>query len=169
MNRIIIGAVTQAVGLKGEVRVKSFAGDPSRFKKVGKVYLKKGHGELKPYNVESCVIRKNMPVVKLEFVDDRDAAERLRGSEIYMDEAELEELPEDEFYVKDLIGLKAIDFDSGEEIGEVVNVLTDRPQDIYVIKRPEGEEIMVPAVDAFIKEIDLKAGFVAIRPIEGLV
>ena len=84
-----------------------------------------------------------------------------------MTEDELRKLPDDEFYVRDLIGMDV--FCRGEKIGRVKDVLTDRPQDLYVISLIGGDEAMIPAVKEFIKSVDIKTGKIDVELIEGMI
>lgn len=172
MSKVELGIVTGAVGIKGDVKVKSFAEDPVRFKKIENVSLIKGKQETLK-KIESCRINGGKVTVRFSDITDRDAAERLRGYTVYMDESELPELPEGSFYVRDLIGMNVVK-DSGEELGVVKDVLTDRPQDIYVVE-PRDEsgngkagDLLIPAVDEFIKEIDMDNGVIKVHLIEGM-
>ena len=151
MEKIIIGKITGAVGLKGEVKIYSYSGDPKRFEKTKTVTVKNTE-----MTVEKVRYRKNLVVVKFRGVNDRDAAERLRGNEVFMDESELEEKDDGSVYIRDMI-------------------LTDRPQDLYVVKRAGREknggkqDFYIPAVDAFVKDIDTERGVMTVELIEGMM
>ncbi len=164
MEKILIGKVTSAVGLKGEVRVYSYAETPDRFQTLERIWIDKDEHE-----IERARTQKNMAVVKFSGIDDRDGAERLRGRSIYMADSDLEELEEGAYYIRDLIGLSVIDEDTGRTVGKVKDILTDRPQDIYVISREGGGEAMLPGVKSFIREIDLEAGTIMVHLIEGML
>ena len=86
---------------------------------------------------------------------------------VYITEEDLEELPEGMYYVKDLIGLKVVDTGSYGEIGTVKDVLQNTSQDVYVVKTPSGREIMIPAVEEFIKDIDIEGGVLTVALIPG--
>lgn len=172
MKDVEIGMITSPVGIKGEVKVKSYAEDPSRFKKIKNVGIRPGHVregcEMAEYEIERARISGGMVVLKLAGVDDRDKAERLRQAAVFMDSDDLPDLPEGEHYIRDLLGLDVVAFESGEKLGTLSDVLTDRPQDIFVVKREDGSEFMIPSVPAFIREIDEKKGVIRVSLIEGL-
>ena len=167
MEKIIIGKITGAVGLKGEVKIYSYSGDPKRFEKTKTVTVKNTE-----MTVEKVRYRKNLVVVKFRGVNDRDAAERLRGNEVFMDESELEEKDDGSVYIRDMIGMDVVDRRSGEVLGVLQDVLTDRPQDLYVVKRAGREknggkqDFYIPAVDAFVKDIDTERGVMTVELIE---
>ena len=168
MKDVEIGVITSAVGLKGEVKVKSYAEDPSRFKKVKNIALKLKN-KVTDQKIESARISGGMAVIKLEGVNDRDSAELLRSAEIFMDSDDLEPLPEGQHYIRDLIGLTVKDAESGETLGKVKDVLTDRPQDLYVVTGTCGHEFMIPSVPEFIRDINEDEGVIRVKLIEGMI
>lgn len=167
MKDVEIGVITSASGIKGEVKVKSYAEDPSRFKKIKDIALSlKGH--VADHKIESARAQGGMVVLKLEGVDTRDDAEKLRGAEIFMDSDDLEELPEGEHYIRDLIGLTVVDDESGKMLGKVKDILTDRPQDLYVVTKSDGSDFLIPGVPEFIKQVSEKDGVIRVALIEGM-
>lgn len=102
----------------------------------------------------------NKTIVELKGVDNRNTVEAMIPFAIYISREDLPELDEGEFYLSDLVGLKAID-DSGNEIGEVLRLSDNGVQDILVIKT-SGENIEVLLIDQFVKEIDFEAGTVKV-------
>ena len=165
---ILIGEIVSAIGIKGEVKIKSYSSSPDRFQRLDKINLETGSGVFVVKSISSAGARGNMVAIKFADIDDRNAAEALVGGKLYIDESQLEELPKDTYYVRDLIGLKVID-EEGKSIGEIKDVLQTGPQDIYVIKLPDGKETMVPAVKEFIKEINMDSKSVVIHFIEGML
>lgn len=168
MKDVEIGKITSPLGIRGEVKIKSYAEDPSRFKKVKEIGLRIDGKDGGDYKIEHARISGSMVVVKFAGVDDRNAAELLRNAEVFMDRSDLEQLAPGEHYVRDLIGMDVIDDDSDEHIGVLGDVLTDRPQDIYVIKADDGSEFMLPVVPEFVRKIDDDAREIRVRLIEGL-
>lgn len=168
MKDVEIGMITSPHGIRGEVKVKSYAEDPSRFSKIGEVGLRLDGKDMGEYAVEHARMNGSMVIVKLKGVEDRNAAELLRNAEVFMDRSDLEELAPGEHYVRDLIGMDVVDDESGSRIGTLGDVLTDRPQDIYVIVQDDGSEFMLPAVPEFVRGIDDDARVIRVRLIEGI-
>lgn len=164
MEKILIGKITSAVGLKGEMKVYSYASSPQRFQSLERVWIDKDE-----YPLERSRTQKNMAVLKVSGVDDRDAAERMRGRSVFMSDEDLEELEEGAYYIRDLIGLNVVNEDTEEVIGTVKDVLTDRPQDIYVIRLEDGGEAMIPGVKSFIHDVDLKKKTIRVHLIDGML
>ena len=168
MKDVEIGMITGPVGIRGEVKIKSYAEDPSRFRKIKEIGLRMGGKDAGDYAIEHVRSSGGMVVVKLAGVDDRNAAEFLRNAEVFMDRADLEPLGPGEHYIRDLIGMAVVDDESGETVGTLGDVLTDRPQDIYVIKAVDGSEFMLPAVPEFVRGIDDDLRVIRVRLIEGI-
>ncbi|WP_409336888.1 ribosome maturation factor RimM [Eubacterium sp. F2] len=164
MEKILIGKITSAVGLKGEMKVYSYASSPQRFQSLERVWIDKDE-----YPLERSRTQKNMAVLKVSGVDDRDAAERMRGRSVFMSDEDLEELEEGAYYIRDLIGLNVVNEDTAEVIGTVKDILTDRPQDIYVIRLEDGGEAMIPGVKSFIHDVDLKKKTIRVHLIDGML
>jgi len=164
MEKILIGKITSAVGLKGEMKVYSYASSPQRFQSLERVWIDKDE-----YPLERSRTQKNMAVLKVSGVDDRDAAERMRGRSVFMSDEDLEELEEGAYYIRDLIGLNVVNEDTEEVIGTVKDILTDRPQDIYVVRLEDGGEAMIPGVKSFIHDVDLKKKTIRVHLIDGML
>ena len=108
-----------------------------------------------------------MVYIKFNEFDNINDVLLYKGQYIYIDEEDLEELKDDEFYIKDLIGLKVMDADK-KELGMIKDVLSYAANDVYLVKGPQGE-LMVPAVKEFIKTINLDEGFIEVNLIEGMI
>ena len=174
---VSIGRVGSPVGIKGEVSITLYAQDSTNLKE-GKVLLleraeKKGGGMSAA--VERLRYRKDRPVVKLEGVDDRNAAEDIRGMEVSIYASDLEQLAEGEHYVRDLIGCRVVDIaqgaagEGGAEIGVLADVIQNTAQSILDVKTSEGKNVLIPAVDAFMRRIDEEAGIIEVELIPGFL
>ena len=98
-----------------------------------------------------------------------DAAERLKNKDIYITEEDLLPLPENTYYIRDLIGLSVINEEDGALLGTIKDVLQPSSQDIYVVALAGGGEAMIPAVSEFVREVDPEEGCVRVRLIEGMI
>lgn len=163
-----IGRLTAAVGLKGEIRVLTYAEDSVNLHEGAVLYMEKD-GKIMQREIQALRMQKNRPVIRLEGVADRNTAEALRNVEIYIPEDALEELPEGEYYIRDLIGCEVYDRTSGRTIGTVDDVLQNTVQSIYRVLDPDGKEILIPAVDAFEREIDPERGIIEVELIPGFL
>lgn len=172
MERLLVGRVYRAHGVKGEVKVIPETDDPERFEALDEVYLGDTAETAEPYGVESVryqVGGKGVTVVlRLEGVTTREEADALRQHGVYADEDDLPPLGEGEVYLHDLIGLAVVD-EAGEAVGTVRDVLQMPAHDVYVVARPGRPDAMIPAVPAFVVGVDLEGGRLVVRPIEGLL
>ena len=169
---VSIGKITAAVGIKGEVRATLWSHDANNLKE-GKVLLL-NHAEKTPgqifTKVERVRFQQGKPVLKLEGVDDRNAAEALRNFEISIRAEDMEELPEGEHYVRDIIGCRVVDIAaSGREIGILRDVIQNTAQSILEVETPEGKTVLIPAVDEFMRSIDEEAGVIEVELIPGFI
>lgn len=162
MEKIKIGRIVNAVALRGEVKVYNYSGYKERYEELDRIIV-----ENTEYEIEKVRYQQEMVILKLAGVDNRNDAEAMKNKDVFITEEDLDELPDDTFYIRDLIGLQAVD-DSGR-IGIVKDVLQPSAQDVYVIKTDSGRDIMVPAVKEFVKEVNLEEGFIRLSLIEGMI
>ncbi len=165
-DMILIGKIVTAVGIKGEIKIYSYAQDPSRFEQLDTLYLGKAQ---EPRDILSVRYKGNTPILLLEGVADRNQAEALRETPVYMDAADLPPLEEGEFYVRDLVGFQVVT-EEGLLLGTLRDIYTDTPQRLYVVDPQEGSgEILIPGVDAFILDRNAQTRTITVRLPEGLL
>ena len=162
MEKIKIGKIVNAVGLKGEVKVYNYSDSEEVYERTPEIYV--GDRLLKVQNVR---MQKNMVILKLSGIDDRNAAAAAKGTELFITEADLPELPEGQFYIRDLIGME-VEEQGGSFHGVVTDVLQNTAQDIFEVKRDDGKTVLIPKVDAFVQKIDGKERLITVTLIEGL-
>ncbi len=151
---IQIGEIVKPQGIRGEVKLKAMTSDMSRYARLETVFLQRGRGDMKAYEVIKGRSYDGFAFLTLKGVADRDAAEALRGYAVYVDREHAIDLDEDENFVDDLIGLTAVD-SQGNEIGELTDVLTPNSIcDVYVFDTPRGE-MMIPALRRVVLSVDL--------------
>jgi len=159
------GKIVSTHGIAGELKVYPWADSASSLNRITAVYWDQdGTSSTK---VVSARVHKNMLLVKLEGVDSIEAAHRYIDRTVYADRSEIR-IRKGSYFVVDLLGLEAVNSTDGSRIGEICDVTNTGVQDIYHIKTDSGEVRMVPAVPAFIKNVDIESGKVEIEPIKGL-
>ncbi len=164
---VVLGEVTRPHGLKGLLRVKSYARSRESFLNAGTVLLKDRSGKLAGFRVRSVVVHKGLLLLSLEGLHSLDQAEEYRGSPVFVQKDSLGSPQEDEYFWYDLLGLKVF-LDTGRYLGKVSQIIPTGGVDVYVIK--EGKiEVMIPAAHDVIKEIDLERKSMVITPPEGLL
>ena len=164
METIKIGKIVNAVGLKGEVKVYNYSDRRERYEELDRVIVNN-----KEYEIEKVRYQQEMVILKLKGVDDRDSSEALKTKDVFITEADLRELPEDTFYIRDLIGMEVENIETGEKIGIMKDVLQNTAQDIYVVNTAGGREVLIPAVSEFIKEINPDERKIRVHLIEGML
>ncbi|HEX6123107.1 MAG TPA: ribosome maturation factor RimM, partial [Ktedonobacterales bacterium] len=159
-----IGVVVGVFGIRGELKVRPLTDFPARFTRTHTIYLGDDHT---PYQIEAARAQKEQIILRLTGISAIEQAEPLRGQRLWIPEAELSPLAADQFYLHDLIGLRAEDL-AGATLGTVSDVLSGSGNDLLAVRTPQGQDVLVPVVKAFIKAVDLAAGVIRIEPIPGL-
>ena len=161
MNKFLeAGIIVNTHGIHGEVKIQPWADTPDFISNFKKLYIDNA-----PVNVLSARIHKSCVIMALDGITDIDGAMSLKNKIICIDRDETQ-LEKGRYFVADLIGLRAIDSETGGFLGAVADVLTLPSNDVYVIKG--DREILVPAVPDFIVETDIEAGYIKLRLIEGM-
>ena len=154
---IVIGIVATPHGVRGTLRVKPTGS--GRHLREG---LEPLVGDVRRRIVKARETPKGF-LVDVEGVVDRAGAAALRGVEVVLDRAELDEPEEDEFYVEDLVGLEAYDAGSGERVGAVVQVFPTPAHDVVVVRGDGDEETYVPFTLEHVPGVDPRGGRISVR------
>jgi 16S rRNA processing protein RimM len=160
---VVVGKVTKAHGLRGEVVVLVFSDNPDRFEPGSSMFLENG----REVRVRASRPNGGRMLVTFEGVDDRNAAEALRGLTLVVPRSFLPELPEGEFWPHQLEGCLVVT-ESGRTLGAISDVVANRANDLWVTVDESGAETMVPAIREVIVDVDIGAGRVLVRDIPGL-
>ena len=167
-NMVEIGKAGAAVGLKGEFKINLISDDTINLVKGKKFYYRKDK-EIKEVILRSVRKQGEKTIISFEEIKDRNETEHIKGCTLYISEDELEKLPKGEYYIRDLIGLDVYDRNSKKIIGKLNDVIQNTPQSIYSVIDENGKEILIPAVDEFVKEINLQKGIIEVKLIEGFI
>ena len=157
--------VANTHGINGAIKALSQCDTPEDLAALDRVYVEQ-LGVKRELKVTSSSVYKDMVIFTFEGVDDIDKAMRLKGRTLFADREDFG-LDEGEFFLADIIGLDVIDADSKKVYGTIENVNTNSAQLLYEVKTPNGIRLL-PAVDAFIKEVVLEEA-VYVTPIKGLL
>lgn len=163
-----IGVITKPQGIRGELRVFPTTDDPTRFKLlIGKNIIVRSNGTSHEYKLISARQHKNIVLITLDGVSDRNTAETLTRGTILISDDKALPLQDGEYFVRDLINLN-VETSNGEHIGVISDVFSTNANDVYVINTPEGESFMIPAIKNVILNVDIAAGKMAINLMDGL-
>ena len=158
-----VGKIVNTHGVRGEVRIQTWTDSPDMLLGLENVCI--GSAQENQVKLISPRVHKSFVIAYIEGVNDIDAAIKLKNKVVYANRKDLQ-LEEGQYFIVDLVGLKAIDAESGNELGVIKEVLTLPKNNVYVIK---GErEILIPAVPDFVVETNIEAGYIKFRLIEGL-
>ncbi|CAN7308758.1 ribosome maturation factor RimM [Pararhizobium sp. LjRoot255] len=166
-NPVLMGTIGAAQGLRGEVRVKSFAAEPAAIGDYGHLHAEDGRS----FEVLEVREAKNVVIVRFRGINDRNAAEALNGLDLYVERDNLpdDDLDEDEFFYADLEGLEALDGE-GKSYGTVTGVFDFGAGDLLELKGPGKRPVLIPFSEWSVLEIDLEAGTMLVDPLAaGLV
>ncbi|GAA1718908.1 ribosome maturation factor RimM [Streptomyces yatensis] len=166
--QLVVARIGRAHGIKGEVTVEVRTDEPELRLGPGAV-LTTEPASAGPLTIESGRVHSGRLLLRFEGVRDRSGAEALRNT-LLIAEVDPEELPEDpeEFYDHQLIDIDVVTVD-GTEVGRVSEISHLPYQDLLIVKRPDGSEVMIPFVSEFVPEIDLEEQRAVIDPPPGLL
>ncbi len=162
-----VGVITSTHGVHGEVNVYPTTDDVTRFRKLKRVLLDTGK-ELKPLDIEEVKFFKNMVILKFKGFDKIEDIEVYKGKDLLIPREEALPLGPDENYISDLIGLTTVT-DEGETLGVLKEVLQTGANDVYVVERPEGKDLLLPAIKECILDVDLDEGCMTVHLMKGLL
>lgn len=155
------GQIVNTHGIRGEVRIQPWCDSAEFLLDIDKFYM-----DGKAVKFTGKKVHKTLLIAKPEGVDNANDAALLKGKVLYFDRDDAK-LEDGQIFIDDLVGLEAVNAETGEVFGKVSDVLKLPASDVYVIKG-EGE-YMIPAVDEFLKEIALDEGRVYFKLIEGMI
>lgn len=157
------GKIVSTHALKGEVKLEPWCDSAEFLLDFKRLYFE-DMTEIKPQQMR---VHKNMLILKMAGVDSVEAANEFRGKLLYFKKSDIK-LPENTYFVKDLIGLRVIDADDSSVFYGVINdVFFTGANDVYQIKNGE-KEYLIPAIKQVVIKTDIENGVLIIRPIKGL-
>ncbi len=165
-DRFQVGVITSTHGIAGEVKVYPTTDDIRRFKKLKQVILDTGKGE-RELVVEQARFSKNMVILKFEEFSNINEVEPLRGGRLYVTRENAVPLGEGEYFIADLVGMRVVSTD-GEELGILRDVMPTGANDVYIVERPGGEELLLPAIRECVREVDAEEGTITVYLMPGL-
>ncbi len=160
---VAVGKITKAHGLRGEVVVLVFSDNPDRFVSGASVFLEDGR------ELAIQVVRPNggRLLVSFEGIEERTAAERLRGLTLVVPRSMLPALPEGEYWPHQLIGCEVIT-ESGRSLGAIQDVIANPANDLWAAIDEQGVETLIPAIREFVLGVDIEGRRVLVRDLVGL-
>ena len=175
MEFVDLGKIVNTHGVHGEVKVLPFASDLERFRTLKKVYIRDADNKLhsasadnaSEYEVRGCKVLKTTVALRFLGVTSADDAEKLRNRIISIDKNDVPKLPEDVYYLFDLIGCKVYDGDT--LIGKINDVIQTGANDVYSLVDNDGDTILIPAVRDVIRTVDIDSKRIEVSLPAGLL
>lgn len=147
-----IGFITNTHALKGEVKVKPYTEHPKQLETLKQILID-FNGNLVPYAIEKVRYQQEIVLLKLKTIDSIEDAEKLKNHSIYIPRSAAKELEEGEYFIADLIGCEVYE---KEYIGVLDDVFTAGGGDVYVIKRKNKKDLLLPALKSVIQKVDVE-------------
>ena len=162
-----IGQIVNTFGIKGMVKVKPFTDDIRRFDELKTVYVEKNSNQTE-YEIEEVKYHKGMVLIKFKGIDKVEQAEMLRNSYLTVSRDSVEKLEEGRYYIVDLLGLEVYT-DEQILLGTLDDIFNTGSNDIYVVKDKQGKQILLPAIQDVIKQIDIENKKIIVHLLPGLI
>ena len=165
----VIGKILKPHGVKGEIRLFLTTDDPSRFSGLRSVGVKfDDNRENLCLDIERVRPARQFILIKFKGIDTINAAEGIRGGAITITDDQALPLQADEYYVRDLYDMRVIT-EAGEPLGIIADVLETGANDVYVVRRANGGDILIPAVKEYIISVDTEARIMRVLLAEGML
>lgn len=166
-NFLEIGQIVNSYGLKGQMKIVPFTDDITRYSDLKTIYIEINK-QLKEYKIEQVKYHKNNVLIKLEGIDDINDTEQFKNCFVKVNRKDAVKLPEDTYFIVDLIGLEAFT-EENVLLGKIVDVFPTGSNDVYVVKDELGKQILLPAISEVVKNVDIPNKKMIVNLIKGLV
>lgn len=160
-----VGGIANTHGIRGEVKVFPMTDDPKRFCDLETVKLDTGRGYI-DLEIENVRFQKQFVILKFKGIDNINDVERYKQKGLWITRDQAVELEEDEYFITDLIGLTV--YEEKRLVGRVKDVLTTGANDVYIIEKEDGQELLLPAIKECILEINMQEQCMRVHIMEGL-
>lgn len=166
-NLVSIGKILNFHGIKGEIKMGFTAGKEDLIKKLKQVYIFQNDVK-QTYDVVSVRFHKNFAIVKFKQINSVNEVIAIKGLLVHITEDILKsKLEEDEFLIKDLVGLDAFDSE-GKLIGKVFDIGENKASNLLEIQKPNGMRFMIPFVKEWVPVVDLDNNKITVNMVEGI-
>ncbi len=166
LEYISIGQIINTYGIKGELKVYPLTDNIRRFDDIDAVFIDENN-MLKRYEIQRIKYLNNIIVIKFKYIDNLKSAEKLRNKYIKVHRNDAVKLPENSFFVCDIIGTEVFTIE-GILLGKVQDVIKTGSNDVFIVKN-EDNEILIPALKSIFKEINIIQGKIIVELPKGLI
>ena len=162
-----VGVISTTHGVKGEVKVYPTTDDIERFDSLKTAYIDTGK-ELKKVTVSGVKYFKGQAILKFEEFGNIDDVMCFKGKDLLVSREDAVELKEGEHFIADILGFDVVT-DEGKSLGTLYDVMETGANDVYIVKDDNNEEILLPAIDDVILDIDEDASVIKVHLLPGLI
>lgn len=166
-DELQVGVITQTHGIRGEVKVFPTTDDANRFKMLKEVILDTGRERL-TLEIEGVKFFKQFVILKFKGYDSINDVEKYKQGKLLVTRDKAVELKKDEYFVADLIGSLVVT-EEGETFGRLKDVLATGANDVYVVSREDGTEVLLPAIKDCVKAVDVEQKKMTVHIMDGLI
>lgn len=162
---VLIGKFRKPHGIRGEIRMTVLTDFPELVSPGQIVYVGEKH---QAYTVRDIRWHGGDMLVSLKELQDRTAVEIFRNIMVYMKSIDMPELPEGEYFIHQLVGMEVIT-DQGEKLGVLKEILITGANDVYLVESQEGKELLLPATEEVVLDINQETAQILVHIIPGLL
>lgn len=165
-----VGKIVNTHGVRGEIKIWPQTDFPDvRFRKGSRLLAYPPEkGEPIEVEVQSAREQNNLFYLKLTGFDNINDVEKFKGWELKVSGEDRVPLEEGEYYVRDIVGCSVVT-EEGETLGTIADILSPGANDVWVVKRPKGKELLLPVIDDVVLDVDTAGKTVKVRLMEGLL
>jgi len=167
-NYLDVGKIVNTHGIKGEVRVQSVTSQPEeRYAQGSELVIKMDDNDYLPITVASHRVHKSFDLLTFAGYENINDVEQFKGKMLQVDSALRSELAEDEYYTNQIIGADVFD-EADENIGHLKEIMFYPANDVWVIDRPEKDDLLLPNIESVVLNVDIENNQITVRVLEGL-
>ena len=166
-DELQVGVITQTHGIRGEVKVYPTTDDAARFRKLKEVILDTGRERL-TLKIENVKFFKQFVILKFQGYDSINDMEKYKRASLLVPRDQAVKLEKDKYFVADMIGITVVT-DEGENFGVLKDVLATGANDVYVVSRADGTEVLLPAIKECILAVDMEKRVIKAHIMDGLL
>ena len=169
-DKLQIGVITGTHGIRGLVKVQPITDDAQRFLSLEEVELVQEGQEARRLRVTTAKLHKQSVLLGFEGYEDINLVEPMKGAALYVDREQAVPLEENEYYFADLIGMKVVEERDGAErlIGELTEVMETGANDVFVVRRDNGRELLIPSIADCIRQVDVEQNKMTVTLLPGM-
>lgn len=162
-----VGVITTTHGVRGEVKVYPTTESAERFLDLDYVLLDTGREYLR-LEIQNVKFYKNLAILKFKGIDNINDIEKYKGKELWIPREEGLPLEEGEYYIADLIDMEVY-LEDGSRLGILRDVMETGANDVYVVETEDGEEVLLPAIEECILDVDIETSRMTVHIMKGLL